>query len=181
MNSRVSIVAAALVLMMLATPATAQDRRGFAVNGGLGSSLIRDEDGAETFQGSAFAYSFGIEYRFKINLAVGFDVFDLGTADDTVQGIATEIDVRGFEFTARQYIGGSERAEPFVLLGAAVYSADVEPGGNNGLFGEDAWVIGGGIDLYTAPTFAWRLEARFFNGPRDESAGLVTAGFSYSF
>lgn len=183
-STLIRVFTSVLAIFSVLSPAShvaAQDRNGFAFNAGLGASQIRDEDGAETFQGTSFAYSFGIEYRFKSRLALGFEVFDLGTADDTVQGVATEIEVRGFEFTARQYFGDAERAEPFVLLGAAVYSADVEPGGNNGLFGDDAWVVGGGIDYYFAPTFAWRFEGRFFNGPRDESAGLLTAGFVYRF
>lgn len=173
--------AASLVILLLAMPVPAQDRGGFAFSGGLGTSLIRDEDGAETFQGSSFAYTFGIEYRFKSRFALGFDIFDLGTADDTIQNVDTEIDVRGAEFTLRHYFGASERVEPFLMLGAAVYSADVDPGGNTGLFGEDAWMIGGGLDVYTGAAFAWRLEGRFFNGPRDESAGLITAGFIIRF
>lgn len=181
MSIVIRICATGLFFLLPATSVTAQERSGFGISGGLGTSVIRDEDGPETFRGSSFAYSFGIEYRFQSNFALGFDVFDLGTADDTVEDVNLEIEVRGFEFSARQYFLATKHVEPYVMLGAAVYSADLEPGGNNGLFGDDAWVIGGGFDIYTARAVSWRVEARFFNGPRDESAGLLTAGFSYRF
>ena len=180
--SRLKSFLLVIILAIAAMPvAKAQERNGFAFNGGIGSSVIRDEDGVETFRGTAFGFSVGVEYRLKSNLAFGFGTFNLGKANDTIQSVDTELDVRGLEILARYYFPISERSELFGLIGAANYYVDIEPGGNNGLFGEDAWELGGGLDYYTGDSFSWRIEGRFYNGPRDESAGLLTVGFNYRF
>ncbi len=181
MSRPVFLLALLLALAPVGAGAQAPDRSGFAVHGGIGSSVVRDEDGTETFRGTAFAFSLGVEYRFTDLFALTFGTFNLGKPTDTLSGVDTQIDVRGIELLARFYFPVSERTEAYALLGSANYYVDIEPGGNNGLFGEDAWEIGGGLDIYTEESFSWRLEGRFFNGPRDESAGLLTIGLNYRF
>lgn len=181
---RLSIKIIVLSSTLLSTVVIAQDaadRRGFAINGGIGASVIRDEDGTETFRGNAFGFNLGFEYRFTQNFALGLGTFNLGEASDTIDSIDTNIDVRGIDILARFYIPMSEKVELFALVGGANYYVDLEPGGTNGLFGDDAWELGGGVDFITDEDFSIRFEGRFFNGTRDESAGLVTVGFSYRF
>ena len=170
-----------IILVTNVSAANAQDRSGFAVNGGIGASTVRDKDAAETFSGNAFAFSLGFEYRFTQVFALGFGTFNLGKPSDTLNSVDTEFDVRGVELLARFYFPVSEKVEVFGLIGNANYYVDIEPGGNNGLFGEEAWEAGAGIDFDTAEDFSVRIEGRYFDGPRDESAGLLTVGFSYRF
>ena len=73
----------------------------------------------------------------------------------------------------------SESVELFALAGSAGYTADLEPGGNNGLFGEDAFELGLGLDIGNRENFAFRLAGRYYDGPRDESGALTTIGFNY--
>lgn len=170
------------VLPVLHAPnVLAQDRGGFAVNGGIGSSNVRDKDATESFQGSAFAWNLGVEYRFNRTFALGFGTFNLGKPTDTLSGVETEFDVRGIEVLARLYFPLTDKIEIFGLVGNANYYVDIEPGGNNGLFGEEAWEYGAGIDFDVTDDFSWRLEGRYYDGPRAESANLVTLGFTYRF
>lgn len=178
---RYMFVPLALILCMGAAQAQESDRSGLALNAGIGGSIIRDEDGTETFRGSAFAYNIGIEYRMRNNIAFGFSVFDLGTADDTIGGVDTEIEVRGIDINARFVLGGGGATEFYALIGGAVYDADVSTGGSFSLFGEGAWQIGVGADFYTSERAAIRAQVRFLNGPRDESGGLATIGFNFRF
>ncbi|MFQ5610388.1 MAG: hypothetical protein ACE5F8_08995 [Woeseiaceae bacterium] len=39
--------------------ANSQDRQGFSINAGIGASVIRDEDGAETFRDEGFGWTLG--------------------------------------------------------------------------------------------------------------------------
>lgn len=59
MNRLLAVVLFLLVLSLAAEKAAAQDKRGFAVNVGIGISQIKDKDGADKFDGNAFGY-----YRF---------------------------------------------------------------------------------------------------------------------
>ncbi len=170
-----------LALAALETYAQTPDRTGFGVHGGIGASVVRDEDAAETFRGNAFGFNLGLEYRFADVFGLSIGTFSLGRPSDTLSGVDTEFDVAGIDLLARVYFPISDKAEAFALIGGANYYVDIEPGGNNGLFGEEAWELGGGVDFYRSSQFSWRLEGRFFNGPRDESAGLLTIGFNYRF
>lgn len=157
------------------------DRSGWAFNAGIGASIIRDEDGTETFRGTAFAYDFGFEYRTTGPIAFGMTIFDMGTATDTVSGVSTDIKVRGFDLYGRYIFTKPGDVEVYGLLGAAIYDADVSTGGGFSLFGEGAWEVGGGIDFVTSENVSVRIEARFLNGERDESGGLMTVGLNYRF
>lgn len=168
-------------LFLMTTQAFSEDRTGVVVSAGIGSSVIHDKDGTETFRGTDFAYSFAAEYRFNKNISIGMTVFNLGTASDTIGGTPTEIEVDGFDFFGRYIFPLGASVEGYGLVGAAVYQADARPGGFSGLFGEDAWEIGGGLDFFLNENTAIRFEGRFLNGPRDESGGLFTLGLSYGF
>ena len=172
---------ALVAVLFLSTISLAQDRSGFAVNGGIGTSRVEDKDTADTFNGSAFAWNLGVEYRFNQAFALGLATFNLGNPSDTLSGVDTEFDIRGLEILARFYYPVSESTELFGVLANANYYVDIEPGGNNGLFGEEAWAYGAGLDFDTGEDFSIRLEGRYYDGPRAESATLLTVGFTYRF
>jgi len=161
--------------------AYAQDNKGFAVNLGIGVSQVKDRDGTESFNANDLGYILGVEYRFNDHFALGFNTFGLGNPDDEFNGVNTTIEVKGFDLVARFIMPVSERVEFFALAGSAGYTADLEPGGNNGLFGEDAVELGLGLDIGSREDFAFRLAGRYYDGPRDESGALVTIGFNYRF
>lgn len=182
-NIRTVLVVLALAVSQPLAAQTA-DKTGFAVNAGLGVSVIRDEDGNDTFDANAFGYLFGIEYRFVPQFALGVNVFSLGTGEDFFDGVDTEIEVRGFDIVGRLIFPLSDSAELYGLLGAAVYDADLEPGNvvvGELLLGEDALAAGIGLDFDTTEDFSLRVEGRYYDGTRDESGGLLTVGFSYRF
>lgn len=171
----------AVLFFAISHPALAQVKSGWEIHGGIGPSVIRDEDGTETFRGTGFGFIFGGEYRFTDHFALGLNVLSLGSADDTIGGVETEIEVDAIGFTGRIIFPLGERVEGYGLIGSIVYDADVNPGGGFRIFGEDAWEFGAGIDIPTSEQFSLRVDGRYFNGTRDESGGLLTFGFSYRF
>ena len=176
---------ATLAVVVLATsqPLYAQigDRTGFAMNAGIGQSIIRDKDGNDEFDANAFAYIVGVEYRFVPKFALGVNVFSLGTGEDFFDGVDTEIDVGGVDIVGRLILPLADSVELYGLFGGAVYTADLEPGGISGLFGEEAVALGAGLDFDTSESFSLRIEGRYYDGTREESGGLFTAGFSFRF
>lgn len=171
----------ALVVFMGTAESQESDRSGWAVNAGIGGGIVRDEDGSETFRGGAFAWKTGIEFRTRGAIAIGFTVFDLGTAEDTVGGVDTEIRVDGIDLHARFIFAPGETTEFYGLIGGAVYDADVSTGGGFSLFGDGAIVIGGGVDIFTGERSSIRAEARYLEGDRNESGGYATIGFNFRF
>ncbi len=169
------------LIVSLDSRAQISDRRGFAVYGGIGASIVRDDDGAQTFRGNSFGLDLGVEFRFADVFGVSVGGFSLGKPSDTLNGVDTEYEVYGSELLARVYLPASENVEGYLLFGGAIYHVVSEPFGFNGLFGDEAWVLGGGVDIYSNESYSWRLEGRYFNGRRDESAGLLTLGFNYRF
>ncbi len=172
-----------LALMLLSGTANAQevDRSGWAFSAGIGGAIVRDEDGSETFRGNSFAYKSGIEYRLGNSVAIGFNYFDLGKANDTVGGVDTDISVDGVDFHLRFVLTPEQKTEFYALVGSAIYDADVSTGGSFSLFGDGAWEIGAGIDYFISERTAIRFEGRFLNGERDESGGFATVGFNFRF
>lgn len=168
-------------LPLVAPAAFADGKSGFAIHAGIGPTFIRDQDGSETFRGTSFGYTLGGEFRFNDYFALGLNIFSLGSTNDTIASVDTEIGVRGFDFTGRIIFPVSESVELFGLIGNATYTADVEPGLGTGLFGSEAWVFGGGIDMRTSEKFSIRVEGRYFRGDRDETGGMATVGFAYRF
>jgi len=173
-------------LLMLATfmfaagESVADEKRGFAVNFGIGVSQVMDKDGTEEFKGNALGYSIGGEYRIGRNFAFGAGVFGLGAPDDDFNGENTKIEVKGGDLSMRFIMPVSDGIEFFGLVGHAWYTADLEPGGNNGPFGDTAVQFGFGMDLGSGD-LAFRLAGRYFDGSKDEAGALVTAGFNYRF
>lgn len=168
-----------IVLSLSATPTQADEKSGWAMNVGIGASLIRDRDGDDTFEGNGFGYTWGIEYRFSQRWAAGVDFFSLGNATDTFDSVRTRIDVGGFDLRGRVIFPLSENVEMYGRLGFAGYFADLDPGGSN--LGEDALSLGLGLDVDRDEHFTFRLEGRYFDGRAQESGGLLTAGFNYRF
>lgn len=175
------IIPVALLMALAASAADAQDKKGFAVNVGLGVSQVKDRDGAESFNANDFGFILGGEYRFNDHFALGLNTFNLGNPEDEFNSVNTTIEVRGFDLVMRFIMPVSDSVELFALAGSAGYTADLEPGGNNGLFGEDAAEFGLGVDIGAGDAFAFRLAGRYFDGPRQESGALITAGFNYRF
>ncbi|MCH9696259.1 MAG: porin family protein [Gammaproteobacteria bacterium] len=171
----------AIVALVISDPASAQDRTGFAIHAGIGSSGVYDDDGSDEFSATDVGGLLGVEYRFTDHFALGMNYFNLGRPNDFFDGADTSIKVKGLDLVGRIILPVSDKTEVYGLIGGATYTADLIPGGNNGLFGEDAWEFGAGLDFNTSEDFAIRLEGRYFRGPRDESGSLVTIGFSYRF
>ena len=174
----------ALCLLGLSIPAHAQDKIGWGVSATLGASQIKDKDGSETFKGNGFGLSAEVEYRFTPNFALGFGGFSLGRADDTFNGVDTEIEVRGYDFFGRIIFPLSEEMDLFGRIGAANYFVDIDPGTvsfQDALFGEDAVELGLGLDFGRKENLAYRLEGRFFNGGSDETGVLLMVGINYLF
>lgn len=167
--------------LLASQTAVADEERGFGVSAGIGPSVIRDEDGTETFRGTSFGFSLNAEYRFTRNVALGFGVFGLGTASDTIATVDTDVEVHGFDLFGRFVAPLSESADIYGIIGGAAYSADIDPGVGTFLFDSEAWVFGGGADFRTSKNFAIRIEGRYFRGERDETGGLATIGFAYRF
>ena len=173
------LVIAFLLLLLSAGDAFADDDQGFAVNFGVGVSQIKDTDGTEKFDGNAFGYSIGGEYRFGTNFALGSSIFGLGTADDDFNGSNTEIEVKGADLKMRFIMPVTDGVEFFGQVGHAWYTADLEPGGNNGL-GDTAVEFGLGMD-FGSGKLAFRLAGIYLDGAKKETGALVTAGFNYRF
>lgn len=180
-SARVCTAAIAPLLLLAGGIAEAQDKSGFGVNVGVGISQVKDRDGNESFNANDFGYILGGEYRFNDNFAIGLNTFGLGSPEDEFNAVNTIIEVRGIDLVMRFILPVSDKVELFALAGSAVYAADLEPGGNNGLFGEDAVEFGLGLDIGGGEHFAFRLAGRYFDGPRDESGALLTIGFGYRF
>lgn len=179
MNRLIVAVIVVLIMSLAAGEAAADDKRGFAVNFGVGVSQIKDKDGTEKFDGNAFGYTIGGEYRFGLNFALAGSVLGLGTADDDFNGTNTEIEVKGADVKMRFIMPVTDGFEFFGQVGHAWYTADLEPGGNNGL-GDTAVEFGLGFD-FGSGDMAFRLAGIYLDGSKDESGALVTAGFNYRF
>lgn len=180
MDGKQSVASAIVVFLpLIATAALADEKSGWAMNAGIGASLIKDRDGSETFEGSGFGYTWGVEYRYSTRWAFGVDLFSLGSASDTFNSVDTSIDVGGFDLRGRMIFPMSDNVEMYGRLGFAGYFADVDPGSNT--LGEDAVSIGLGLDVDRGEHLAFRLEGRYFDGRNDESGALLTAGFNYRF
>lgn len=172
--------AAALVLLIAALPADAQERTGFGIQAGIGGSLIKDRDGPETFEDNGFGYSLGLEYRFMPRFALGIDAFKLGPASDTIGSVETEAEAEGVDLFARFIFPVSDAVEVYGRVGAVLYNADVDTNVAIELFGEDATSFGAGLDI-GRDKLSFRLEGRYIDGADDESGALLTAGVSYRF
>jgi len=175
------LLAALATMLMFSHSASADEKTGFNVNGGIGASVLRDKDGTEVFQGNSFGWLVGGEFRFNTHFALGFAGYSLGSATDTIENIEAKAEASALELTGRIIWPVSEKTEIFTRIGRAAYFAEIDPGGFSGLFGSGAWVFGGGVDFYTSEQFAIRLEGRFLLGENDETGGLATIGFSYNF
>lgn len=176
---QLTAIAVVVALALTAAETSAAEKSGWGMNAGIGASLIRDRDGDDTFSGNGFGYTWGLEYRFGPRWALGFDLFSLGTATDTFDAVETKIDVGGYELRARVIFPLSENVELYGRLGSAGYFADLRPGGST--LGEEALSVGLGVDIDRDEHWTIRLEGRYFDGPRDESGGLVTLGLNYRF
>lgn len=184
MNKRLFAATAASVFLASAfIPVHAQDKIGWGLNAGIGASQIRDRDNDGTFDGNALGFSLEVEYRFSRSFALGFGGFTLGTADDTVNSVDTEIDVDAINLVGRLIFPLSDSVDVYGRLGVVNYFTDVEPGfgGLDRLFGDDAVELGIGMDVGGGEHFAFRLEGRYFNGSRDETGALLTLGVNYRF
>ena len=168
-----------IIVPLVASTARADEKSGWAMSLGVGPSLIKDRDGSVTFEGDGIGYNWGPEYRFSKNWALGIDLFSLGRAHDTINGVDTTIDVGGIELRGRLIFPLSENVEMYGRLGFAGYFADVSPGSQN--LGEDAVTLGVGLDFNRGEHWTFRIDGRYFQGPRDESGALLTAGFNYRF
>lgn len=168
-----------IIIPLVASTSRADEKSGWAMSLGVGPSLIKDRDGNQTFSGDGIGYNWGPEYRFSKRWALGVDLFSLGRAHDTLNSVDTTIDVGGIELRGRVIFPLSESVEIYGRLGFAGYFADVTPGGQN--LGEDAVTVGLGLDFARGEHWTIRIDARYFDGPRDESGGLLTAGFNYRF
>ena len=173
-----------MLLLAASPPAMAGDNTGWGVSAGVGASMIRDEDGSETFQGNGLGLSVDIEYRFTVNLALGIGGFSLGRAEDNFGGVDTEIQVRGYELFGRVIYPVSDTVDMYGRIGAANYFVDIDPGGvsiADALFGQDAFELGFGVDFGRKEHLALRLEGRYYNGGADEAGALLLFGFNYLF
>jgi opacity protein-like surface antigen len=178
----VCVTATVLLVFSVSAEAQGQEKKGWEIYGGIGPSVIRDEDGTETFRGTSFGFIFGGGYRFSENFALGFHGISLGTAEDTIAAVDTEIEVDAFGLSARLIFPMTEKVEAYGILGGIVYDADVRPGGGSfSIFGEDAWELGAGLDFATSENLSLRVEGRYFNGQADESGALLSFGFGYRF
>ena len=176
-------IAAMLFVALLAVSNTAhaQDKSGWEIHGGIGPTVIRDEDGSETFRGSSFGFVFGGGYRFNDHFALSLNIMSLGEGDDTIASVPTTIDVRAIGLSGRIILPVSEKVEIFGLIGNISYNADVDPGCCSNPFGSEAWEFGGGVDFATSENFSIRIAGRYYQGRRDETGGIATAGFSWRF
>lgn len=173
-----------ILLTGVASNAKAQTKTGWGISTTIGSGSIRDQDGTETFSGNGFGFSAEVEYRFTPNFALGFGGFSLGRADDTFNGVDTTIQVRGYEFFGRLIYPTSDRVDVYGRLGAASYSADIDPGSvsiSDALFGQEAVDIGIGVDFHRKSNLALRLEGRYMNGSKEETGALLSIGINYLF
>ena len=179
--NRVAVIA--VFLFVITIPVHAQDRTGWGVSAGIGSSRIKDIDGSDRFSGAAFGTSAEVEYRFTPNIALGLGVFSLGRAEDSFGGVDTEIEVRGFDLFGRAIYPVSDSFEIYGRVASATYFVDIDPGGVSldDLFGEDAVELGVGVDFGRKDKIAFRLEGRYFNGGSDETGTLILLGFNYLF
>lgn len=164
-----------------ASTAHSQEKTGWGLSASIGYSQVKDVDSSDTFEGSAFGYSFEGEYRFTPYFAAGAGIFSLGTAEDVFEGVDTELDAQGGGVFARAIYPVSETADLYARLGGVLYTADLDPGGITSLFGEDALELGLGADFGGGGNLAFRIEGRYFKGNRDETGSLLTIGLSYRF
>ena len=171
-------------LLGLSNPSHAEEKTGWGASATIGTSQIKDKDGAENFGGSGFGLSAEIEYQFTPNFALGFGGFSLGRANDMFNGVDTEIEVRGYDLFGRVILPLADSVDVFGRIGAGIYFADIDPGRvsfDDALFGEDAVELGLGVDFGRREKLAYRLEGRFFNGGKDETGVMLMFGVNYLF
>ncbi len=181
--TRIAVIAA-MVFLGTTFPAYAQDERtGWGISAGIGSSRIMDKDGADEFSGAGFGLAAEVEYRFSPNIALGLGGFSLGRAEDSFGGVDTEIEVRGFSLFGRVILPVSDSFEIYGRVGSATYFVDIDPGtvSLDDLFGEDAVELGVGFDFGRKENMAFRLEGRYYNGGSDETGTQLLVGFNYLF
>ncbi len=178
-----ALLVIAVLVICTAFPVQAQDRTGWAVSAGIGASRIKDQDGADRFSGAAFGTAAEAEYRFSPNVSLGLGGFSLGRAEDSLGGVDTEIQVRGFTLFGRAILPVSDTVELYGRFGAATYFVDIDPGSVSfvDIFGEDAVELGFGIDFGRKEKMAFRIEGRYLNGGKDETGALMLVGFNYLF
>ena len=174
-----------IILLLGSTlPVHAQDRTGWGVTLGVGTSRIKDTDGADEFSGADIGTALEVEYRPVPHLALGLGGFSLGRAEDSFGGVDTEIEVRGWDFFGRIIRPVSDTAEIYGRIGVGTYFVDIDPGSiglEDAIFGSGSINLGGGVDFGRKEKLAFRLEGRYLLGEKDESGVLMFLGFNYLF
>ena len=171
-------------LFVATVPAHAQDRTGWGVSAGIGTSRIKDKDGADEFSGAGFGMALDVEYRLSSNIALGLGGFSLGRAEDSFGGVDTEIEARGWEFFGRVIYPVSDTAEFYGRVGTGTYFVDIDPGSvsfQDAVLGSGFVDFGFGVDFGRKEKLAFRLEGRYLNGGNDEAGALMLFGFNYLF
>jgi len=90
-----------LVLLLSTAAARADDKTGSGISATLGASMTEDKDPGGTFNGNGFGLAGDIEYRFTPHFALGFGLYSLDQAEDTVNSVDTAITVRGLDVFGR--------------------------------------------------------------------------------
>ncbi len=172
-----------VLILGFAFPVHAQDRTGWGVSAGIGTSRIKDKDGADEFSGAGFGSALEVEFRPVPHLAFGLGGFSLGRAEDSFGGVDTEIEVRGWEFFGRVIRPVSDTAEIYGRVGVGTYFVDIDPGsiGLEDILGSGAVNLGVGVDFGRKDKLAFRLEGRYLIGDDDETGALMFLGINYLF
>lgn len=150
--------------------------RGFAVSAAIGPTTIEDVDGAETFTGDGFGWSFDVEYRASQYFALGVGVLSFGEAEDFFEGQQMSIKAGATNFFVRGVLPVAPGFELYGRLGSAIYTTD------SSFFdlGEGT-SFAVGADVARREHWSLRIEGLQIFGEDDEDGSLITVGVSYLF
>jgi OOP family OmpA-OmpF porin len=160
-------------------------RKGGYIGGSIGQSAYVEEDviGSEDFEGTDVGWKIFGGYRFSRYLGVDLGYYDLGTPDDTIAGIDTEIELTGWNLSAVGTLPLG-RFEFFGRLGLFSWDADAKAtmGSLSGSASDSGTDGSAGIGGSWAVTKKVRIRGELEGfAIEDAGASLLSFGVDYRF
>jgi OOP family OmpA-OmpF porin len=174
--------ALASVLLLSATPALAADN-GIYLGASVGQSGVSID---ETFEGQDFdfdadstAFKAIVGWRFLDWLAVEGNYIDLGSGDDTIEGIKFETDVSGISLSAVGFLPVGP-VDLFARVGAINWDADLSALGDT--VSDDGTDLTYGVGAqFRVWSLSIRAEYEQFDVDAADTVDLISLGVTWTF